>query len=666
MPTKIENPHAPPEPPMEDYPVGEAPVYELEPPAGTFEYQDQEYTSINPDANVFSQLEHAARERGEPSMLGMEWVEADGMRYRVSSYERLTRTREITRKTRLPRPTKTSVGGVDFTYRKEVPTGETVEEEYDYRTVDVIGPDGQIVDILEFDGTKRVPVERTIYGPFKAKTTFYGRSIQPKEEREVDLFQDHFDVTDEAYPKVHLHHDHPRVYRDVIGYRWVGEEEMARPEIKKVGTVNAPTIPERVSGRPELLSPEEKTQRLLEGLAGQQSELGMADWRGLAWISPSAEASAIEDEDGNKQWVIRNGAMSRIVRDQTFVRKDKYSGEKYVERMFEVRTESGDGISHKLYTMDELWKLFADKESADRKLDRARIKAARGGEDADQLQPPVPLHLRWETEAPGPDDADTHDHAERQPEPYLTFEDALALLIGKDLDGAGRSEVGRVALGAQISQVKELFHDVDRIRGRGRELHGHMRRVEKYRAYAKELLETIDEIGSERLYEIVEARRPIYEEVYEDLYRLGLSTSHKPGETADDSDMLMSLMERRLGGSGSDQKAYRRFMAEASPDELRQQFLLEAEQDLGHRFISGALKVMKHKSADGEKEVHIRSNNQPVLGRIRALLYRKSIDKMLDADRENEHRHSKLGPKERAAIGSMLRGSFGRVQSRKT
>ncbi len=129
-------------------------------------------------------------------MVGLEWIEEDGMRYRVSSHEKLTRTRQkVAGKSRLPRIAKHSINGPELE-RKEI--HESVTETVDYRTVDVFNEDGDLVDVLTFNGSRREWIPRTIYGAFQAKSTIYGRPIKPKEYREVDLFQDHFYVN--AHP----------------------------------------------------------------------------------------------------------------------------------------------------------------------------------------------------------------------------------------------------------------------------------------------------------------------------------------------------------------------------------------------------------------------------------------------------------------------------------
>lgn len=659
---KIENPFKPPEPETADYLVHskgdelpaqkEGPVYELDPPVGGFEYRDTDYESIDPDNAVLSQLQRSAEARHNPGMVGLEWVEADGMRYRVSSHEKLTRTRTELRKSRMPRIAKNSVLGPEIEF-KEIP--EEVEEQVDYRTVDVINPDGEIVDILTFTGTRREWIPRTAYGPIGAHTTFYGRPIKPNRYEDVDVFEEHFFIDPWVPSKFSDYH--PRRSRDIVGFRWT--ERPPEPEIKRVGRVDAPHIGTREPRRPELMSPEEKTQRLFEALANQQAELGLDDWRGLTWNSPFTKRVLEKDESGNEHWITQNYGRMQIIRDEIVMKKHGLSGEKYVERMFEVRTTSQDGApSHRhMYTLSELWDLFSRKETADRKLERSRRSAQADPEkDASKIPPRVSLNLHWETGQPL---GHADEESTRGEDPYLTFEDAIALLVGKDLEASGQNELGRLMLQSRISKIKgaKALDSMERHQKHEAE------RMESIQLYAKELLKTFEEVGSDHVYAIVEGMRSAYSGLDIDLHRLGIKTSHgNPPEPIDDGEILLNLMQRRIKGGPEAQKLF-----SESPDERRRRFALEAEADLGWRFVSNALKVQEQQvpdngpgSKDGKKTIFVRSGNQDVLGRIRHLLFYRRIDEVLEAEKESMEK-SKLGPEDFLAIGRMLRLSFGRI-----
>jgi hypothetical protein len=439
-------------------------------------------------------------------------------------------------------------------------------------------------------------------------------------------------------------------------------------------------IAERGPDRLKRLTPEEKTQRQFESLAEQQAALGLEDWRGLTWTSPSTRAEIKTDEQGNDHKEYRNYGLSRINRDFLVMKKHKLSGETYVERMFDVVTRNERGVitGRSLYSVSRLWELFNSHEKRDRDL-RKDNPAAR-----------VPLGLYWEV------GIDPKEATERGPEPHMTFEDALALLLGKTedegfmvgesgirpdiyerLDRETKMKVGRAALSRTVGSVKhakvnktmrfkpnrkeEPYEAAARKRRLDTELSeaGYAERIQEQ---AGELMKVVKEIGSDRLYEVVSEIQDVYEQDKDILGRLGIEGEDLPDEyilMMQESSILSKLMERRLQG---DVKLF-----DDTP-QAKARRIRDAEDELGKVFIGGALKSMQRQIPDPEsgnpkatKTLVKRTENQDVLGRIRHFIFRQKIEELLEKELENEEQTSALTPDEHAEVGQMLRRSMGRI-----
>ncbi len=617
------HPSTAPEQPTEERPAAE--------PDTQLEYKGGVYTRIDPDNELFGQLRHSAAERGRPDMVGLEWVEEDGMRYRVSSHEKLTRTRqEVVGTSRLPRIVKHSIAGPTLEWEEIY---EEVPETVDYRTVDVFNKEGDLVDILTFTGSRHDWTPRRIHKASPGEIY-----VKPDKPQEIDNFEGHFSESTLINP-----HSVPidvRVPRPVVGFRWV--EQPARPDPEGPGRLRASAVRNREKGDLKDKSLEDKTQELFEALAKQQSEHGIENWVGLTWNSPVVK----RDRYGN--WSTYDISQMQIIRDEITIKGDGENYLNYIERVFEVRTRSSDGktSNRHVYTLAELQELFNHKEASDRKQSEQQ---RRHHKDLGPAVPPaVPLNLHWETSRK-PEETEEAGH---QPEPHITFEDALALLVGGGL--------GHTDLHATVERIKHTKPPHKEMKGHERvEAH----EAERARTYAHELLRTFEEIGRDRLYAIVEQMRGAYMSLDIDLHRLGIpSSSGYPPAPRSDSQILQTLMQRRLAGDTT--------LLSENSEERRRHFAKEIETELGWLFMRSALKIAKKNIPDedpkdpaerAEKTIYLRADNPELLFRIQYLLYHKAIENMLEEEKGNTEEDSKFGRAEFARLGGMLRRSFGRA-----
>jgi hypothetical protein len=355
--------------------------------ADTFTYHDRDF--VRPDAtvkDVFAQVleeqkqadiaagVEGAREKDYvPSMLGFEWIESDGLRYRVSSYEKLTRVRQSREKSWLHLTAeKHPVRGPEIR-RKRNPKRETVPEEVDYRTVDVLDEDGNLVDIVTFSGYDRKwqPTNK-IGGILIERLT----GVHQGEYDVIDPFTSHFKVGANVNPA--SPGAQKKVPREILGFRWAGEDELAGPEIAARGRVAVPEISDwdtEARNKPEKpgdmrpKKPEAKAQELFEKLAGQQEELGLHSWVGLTWNTPYP---AIDKK--TREWERQNVNQMQIVRDAVIIRDSNNPGRSYAERVFEVRTTSPNGtaVNRHMYTLKDLMKQFTNREIRDREIHQKR------------------------------------------------------------------------------------------------------------------------------------------------------------------------------------------------------------------------------------------------------------------------------------------------------
>ncbi len=119
----------------------------------------------------------------------------------------------------------------------------------------------------------------------------------------------------------------------------------------------------------------------------------------------------------------------QIIRDELIIKRDRLAKLDYLERLFEVRTRSRDGktLSRQIYTLAELQELFSHKEASDRKQSEQHRRHLKGfGPD---VPPAIPLNLHWETRHR----AEVKE-PEKHPDPHTTFEDALLLIVGGNLE----------------------------------------------------------------------------------------------------------------------------------------------------------------------------------------------------------------------------------------
>jgi hypothetical protein len=359
----------------------------------TFIYHGAEFTRLNQDRDIFSQLEETAREQGNPGMVGLEWIQADGLRYRVSSHEKLTRTKQEGKKSLIPKVVVHPVTGPEL-LRKETYT--PVTEEVDYRTVDVLNEDGELVDVLTFIGSRREWIPDENIGPVLLERA---TGIPQGEYKTAprDRFEEHF------YVGAHINPASPgaqiKVPREIFGFRWTERQEtgtsgrgtIAAPEIDDWDTEArlAPESPEDMKRK----TPQKKTRELFEAIAEQQLELGLDSWYGLTWSTPFPTI----DKD-TRSWKRDNPAQMQIIRDMVIIRNASDPEKSYPERAFEVRTRA-DGITtnRHIYTLDELMLQFSRREARERK---ARAATGPGSGLADERGPE--LNLRWELPGPAP------------------------------------------------------------------------------------------------------------------------------------------------------------------------------------------------------------------------------------------------------------------------
>lgn len=681
------------EPAPEEIPTAEQPSAE----AGTPENQGEAFIGIDPDKDVFAQLSRSAAEQGNPGMVGLEWVEAGGRRFRVSSHERLTvpRTELVkTRKLTVTKPDSIGMGsmgliGLGKVRRKEV--AKTVTEEVDYRTVDVFDADGNLVDVMTFVGSHREWISRGVYGPLKAKTTAYGKPVKPKEYKDVDNFQSYFYVNSGA--NKNAKGATTKVPREVLGFRWTDESS---PETRTMDedSVRAPSISNRDPGIPNrdpsrLTKKEleekaaEDVQQLFEALAQQRSELGIDGWEGLTWNSPLPQIFKGRQPD-----------QMQIIRDTIILKKDPVSGQESPQRIFEVRTTSqGKSAKRFIYTLEQLQGLFEGKVVDDwqyhqQRLQRHRAHLRNEDRDLPSLPPPSALNLHWENLR-----SENHDEnvpsdplerwyweeerllegfipkaepaqptTERVADPYITYEDALALLVEGNLEQTAHTALGRHALHKNIANIGELIKNSELpAYARSKVKKGDLDHAKTLHADAQELRKTLSDIGSERLYEVVTEMEEAYSTVVVDLRRLGIALPEKhPLENMGQNTILKQLMAWRRNGVSQ-------IFDDGSAGRQIREMLIEGV--LGDAFIGATLHTTKKRIPTGEtdesgkelkKLVSIRQENHEASGRLKYLLFSERIRELLDKEKQNHEQESQLDRNDRVAMGHMIRLSFGR------
>lgn len=376
-------------------------------------YHDEEFRRTDPDRSLFNQIKQEAESRDNKGMVGLEWIGADGLRYRVSDHEKLTRIRQgdkkkLPKKSLSPRIYRHPVKGLQIV-RKTV--DDPVEEKVDYRTVDVINKDGDIVDVKTFTGYRRVwKADDTLAAYVRERST----GVPQGEYDIIDNFEDYFMVG------AHINQAAPgskfKKPREILGFRWAGKEK--EPATASRGIVAGPEIEDwnpRARLKPEgpeemkPKTPEDKTQDLFEKLAEQQADLGLHDWSGLTWSTPFPLV-----DKKTRHWQRENAAQMQIIRDFIIIRNADSPAISYPERVFEVRTTlDGKTTNRHIYTLAELMLQFSRREAHDRK-----VRKRRGEDDYPQPGSTAPtdeeqqlalnalyeelghspdLDLRWET-----------------------------------------------------------------------------------------------------------------------------------------------------------------------------------------------------------------------------------------------------------------------------
>ncbi len=623
---------------------------------------------LEPGKDIFPQLQKDAAERGRPDMVGLEWKDAEGHRHVVSSYETIQRERSAPKHTRLPRVVKRpdAAGGGPIPvgrvwerveYRdKYITTKQTIER----RTVNVYDENDNLIDIQEYEGKERRPVDRG--------ETWAGKHKKTKEYEEVDRFALSFrkkSKWERAAEGAYTTFIKPIEITDV---KW--------------GEKPAPSIHEQPIPKESIhvkLTDEGKVS--FDQIITEQVEYGLENWKGLSW----------KDEKGKKK---------QVIGDSVVIRQDKMLGRDYPERLFEVRTsgENDSTIQREFFTMAELQKHFGSRDKLypkapelDLHWELPKLEPIKSSET-----PPEDPYLReqWEEQKAWSEWDETKKTPKPKPwygrefsfdaegnfvEPEaqttdIDLKDAYELLAYPELDKKYITDAEGNVLSVAVDDEARAAID-EKVK--------QLKSDPQNEKIAEAVVTTMDEVGFDKFHAVVEKLQADY---ISDLHRLGIEVAPQEASL---SWIIKDLMAQRVSGQGN--------AFEDTPDghKLRRQAV---NYRLGQRFYAAAIQPkeevvsddlatrveLQRKQVKGElteqevaEELAIRKpteriryafkeageagnpDHPPMVEKLRALLYRKEIESVLKKRKNSDE--PELTDADYINIGNHIRLSFGQI-----